>query len=433
MADTLSAYSVYYYDYTTTPATGRGMAGLIGDSGGASVLAIPGLQSGLNGDPKVEGFSDPGGDLRLAVTDYVAGTSRPVTVYDPLTQLSLATPTWSSVTNLYTLVRLGSYLYALDYDNARVVQIDPATYTQTGKSLSLSSSGVPLPSGYTPYGQALIVVGGELFGLFSFADGTWANYAKSMLVRFTISGAGISIGATDYNDSLAENAFALAAKGSDLYIAAIGGAQGSSGTPNPNSCVQKIAISGALSGASVTPVLTQSDFAYEYRDISFDASGNAYVLVGTYNSSWNLAGKLVKVTAFSPLASTDVDTFSTAPGYFWSAQYTADNNRIWFARGNAIRVYDASAFATPAATLTLSVNDPSTNPGGLIETGNLYDSINDLTYIGAAGARTALRGYRSPVQASHTPRAQAARAIARGRPELSEEEWLAVEAAAAKP
>lgn len=433
MADTLSAYSVYYYDYTTTPATGRGMAGLIGDSGGASILAIPGLQSGLNGDPKVEGFSNPGGDLRLAVTDYVAGTPRPVTVYDPLTQVSLATQTWSSVTNLYTLVRLGSYLYALDYDNARVVQIDPATYTQTGKSLSLSSSGVPLPSGYTPYGQALIVVGGDLYGLFSFADSSWANYANSMLVRFTIGGSGITVGATDYNNALAKNAFSLAAYDSDIYIAAIGGAQGSSGTPNPNSCVQKIAISGALSGASVTPVLTQSDFAYEYRDISFDAGGNAFVLMGTYNSSWNLAGKLVKVTAFSPLASTDVDTFSTAPGYFWSAQYTADNNRIWFARGNAIRVYDASAFATPAATLTLSVNDPSTNPGGLIETGNLYDSINDLTYIGAAGARTALRGYRSPVQASHTPRAQAARAIARGRPELSEEEWLAVEAAAAKP
>lgn len=422
MADTVSAYSVYYYDYTTTPATGYGMAGRIADSGGSSVFAAPGLQTGLNGDPKVEGFSDPGGDLRLAVTDYVAGTPQPVTIYDPLTQLSLTTQTWSSVTNLYTLVRLGSYLYALDYDNARVVQIDPTTYTETGKSLSLSSSGVPLPSGYTPYGQALIVVGGELYGLFSFADGTWANYANSMLVRFTISGSGITVGATDYNNALAKNAFSLAAYGSDIYIAAIGGAQGSSGTPNPNSCVQKIGISGSLSGAGVMPVLTQSDFAYEYRDISFDASGNAYVLMGTYNSSWNLAGKLVKVAAFSPLASTDVDTFSTAPGYFWSAQYTADNNRIWFARGNAIRVYDASSFATPDATLTLSANDPSTNPGGLIETGNLYDSINDLTYIGAAGARTSLRGYRSPLQASASPRAVAARALTRGRPELTEEE-----------
>lgn len=433
MADTVSAYSVYYYDYTTTPATGRGMAGLIGDSGGASVLAIPGLQSGLNGDPKVEGFTDSGNDLRLAVTDYAAGTPRPVTVYDPLTQVSLATQTWSSVANLYTLVRLGSYLYALDYDNACVVQIDPATYTETGKSLPLVSSGVPLPSGYTPCGQALIVVGGDLYGLFSFADSGWANYANSMLVRFTIGGAGISIGGADYNNSLAENAFALAAKGSDLYIAAIGGVQGSSSTPNPNSCVQKIGVSGSLSGASVTPVLTQSDFAYEYRDISFDSSGNAYVLMGTYDSSWNLVGKLVKVTAFSPLASTDIDIFSTAPGYFWSAQYSADNNRIWFARGNAIRVYDASSFTTPAATLTLTANNPSTNPGGLIDTGNLYDNLNDLTCIGAAGARTALRGYRSPVQASHTPRAQAARAIARGRPELTGEEWLAVEAAAARP
>lgn len=420
MADTYGAYSVYYYDYSTSPATGHGMAGVINDPGGSGIAAMPNLQFGLNGDPKVEGFTDPGNTLRLAVTDYVAGTPQPVTIYDPFA--SLSTQIWSNVDNLYTLVRFGSYLYALDYDNARVVQIDPSAYTETGKTFSLASSGLPLPTGYTPYGQALIVVGGDLYGLFAFADSTWANYADSMLVRFTISGTGITVASTDCNDTLEKNAFSLAAYGSDLYLAAIGGAQGSSGTPNPNSRVQKISIAGALDTATVTSVLTQSDFAYEYRDISFDASGNAYVLMGTYNSSWNLAGKLVKVTAFSPLVSADVDTFSTTPGYFWSAQYTADNDRIWFARGNAIRVYDASSFATPAATLTLSVNDLLTNPEGLIGTGDLYDSINDLTYIGAAGARTSLRGYRSPLQASHTPRALAARAITRGRPALTEEE-----------
>lgn len=433
MADTVSAYSVYYYDYATTPATGHGMAGLIADSGGSAITAFPNLQSGLNGDPKVEGFSDTGANLRLAVTDYVAGTARPVTIYDPLIPSALATKTWSNVKNLYTLVRHGSYLYALDYDNARVVQIDPTTYNETGKSLALAASGVPLPSGYTPYGQALAVVGGALYGLFSFADSSWANYAGSMLVRFTISGTGISIGASDYNNTLAGNAFALAPQGSDLYIAAIGGAQGSSGTPNANSCLEKIAISGSLSGASVIPVLTQSDFPYEYRDISFDPSGQAYVLLGTYNSSWKLQGKLVQIgnLASPGTTTTVIDDFSTAgtagSGYFWSAQYTADNSRVWFARGSQIRVYGIATPIALAGTLTLSANSPG-NPGGLIDTGNLYDSLNDLSYIGAAGSFTALRGYRSPLQASASPRAQAARQLTRGRPELLPEEAAALAA-----
>lgn len=430
MATTYSAYSVYSYDYSTTPATGHGMAGRIIDGGGTAIVAFPGMKSGLNGDPKVEGFTDASGNLRVAATDYVTGTARPVTVYNPVTTppttppSAITTQTWNGVKNLYSLVRLGNYLYALDYDNAQVVQIDPTTYTETGKSLALAASGVPLPSGYTPYGQALAVVGSDLYGLFSFADSSWSSYASSMLVKFSISSTGIAIGTSDYNNTLAGNAFSLAARGSDLYIAAIGGAQGSSGTPNPNSCLQKISISASLGSASVIPVLTQSDFPYEYRDISFDPSGNAYILLGTYNSSWNLAGKLVKVTAFTPLVSTDIDTFSTTPGYFWSAQYTADNNRIWFARGNAIRLYNASSFATPVATLTLSVNNLSSNPGGLRGASDayVYDSINDLTYIGATGARTSLRGYRSPLQASNTPRAQAARLLTRGRPELLQDE-----------
>ncbi|THF60283.1 hypothetical protein [Pseudothauera rhizosphaerae] len=421
MATSYAAYSVYYYE-DTPPYDGHGMAGRILDAGASFVVAYPNLRStNLNGDPKVEGFTDTGNALRLAVTDYVTGSARPVYIYDPVAAANLATPTWTNVQNLYTLTRLGSYLYALDYDNARVVQIDPSNYSETGKTFSLAGSGLPLPSGYTPYGQALIVAGSDLYGLFAFADSTWSNYASSMLVRFTISGTGITVGPTDYNNTLEKNAFSLAAYGSDLYIAAIGGAQGSSGVSNPDSRVQKISIAGALNGATVTPVLTQSDFAYEYRDISFDAGGNAYVLMGTYDSSWNLVGKLVKVTAFSPLASTDIDTFSTTPGYFWSAQYTADNNRIWFARGNAIRVYDASSFTTPAATLTLSVNGPG-NLGGLLGSGDLYDNINDLTYIGATGTRASLRGYRSPLQVSNTPRARAARGLTRGRPELTEDE-----------
>ncbi|MFD1703425.1 hypothetical protein ACFSCV_10455 [Methylopila henanensis] len=84
---------------------------------------------------------------------------------------------------------------------------------------------------------------------------------------------------------------------------------------------------------------------YEVRDISFKSS-TAYVLLGAYDSSWQMKGKLVSTTNFTTL--TTVDDFTAgAPGYFWAAQYTPDNDRIWLARGNQIRVYTAASPATP--------------------------------------------------------------------------------------
>ncbi|MDR0701998.1 MAG: hypothetical protein LBF61_06230, partial [Azoarcus sp.] len=117
-----------------------------------------------------------------------------------------------------------------------------------------------------------------------------------------------------------------------------------------------------------------------------------------------------------------IDDFSTSAtavlGYYWSAQYTPDNDRVWFARGNEIWVYDANNL--PATVGTLPMN--TLNGGGS------YDSLNDLTYVGVS-TTVSLRGYRSPLQRSNTPFAHAARALTRGRPELTEEEFQQLQTA----
>jgi len=418
MANTITSYSVYYYDAS---GTGHGMAGRITDTG-SSIAAWPNLNTGLNGDPKVEGLVDNAGGLRIAVTDYVGGSARPVTIYNALTAGAVATPSWSSVENLYTLAKVGSYLYAMDYDNARVVEINATTYAQTGVSYTLPASLTP--AGYTAHGQALLEIGGTLYGLFTFVDSGWTNYAASLLVRFTLSGgSSISVAATDANAGFARNAFSMAVNGNDLYVCAIGGSQ-VAGSYNAASRLQKIDRTAAnLSTATVTDVLSPSaTLPYEFRDISFKG-GTAYLLVGAFNSSWQMAGKLLSTTNFSTF--TTINDFSTgAAGYFWSAQYTADNDRIWFARGNQILVYTAASPASPAATLNLTA-------GSLISSGQLYDNINDLSYVGAAGSRSTLRGYRSPLQASRGAQAERARALTGGRPELTEEERLLLQGEAA--
>lgn len=404
-----AAYTVYTYN-----GGPQGMAGRIRDTGTA-ITALRNLRTGLNGDPQVEGVMSTPTALRIAVTNRVAAPGAvPAThIYNATTAGSpapLASPTWSNVRNMRGLVRVGAYLYALDYDNARIVEINRSNFQETGVTYTLPANLTP--EGFTAYGQALVTVGGKLYGLFTFTDSSFSTYARSLLVRFTIQGgSSITVGPRDYNAKLVKNAFALAARGPDIYVAGIGGPQ-NGGSYSKASRLQKILHGSAnLRTAEVTDVLKPSkQNPYEIRDISFRGN-RAYVLLGAYDSGFTLQGKLVSTTDFAALKTVD-DFTSGAPGYFWGAQYTPQNNRLWYARGNEIRVYTATNPATLVQTLTLA-------PGSLIAAGDPYDNINDFAYVGSEGSAVAIRGYRSPVQVSQSPRGQASRAAAQGRPELS--------------
>lgn len=412
-----AAYTVYTYN-----GGPQGMAGRIRDNGRA-VTVIRNLRSGLGGDPIVEGVATSDTKLAIAVTSRVGapGAIPPTYVYNATRTANpppLATPTWSNVRNMSGLERVGNHLYALDYDNARVVEINRNTFAETGVTYTLPADLVP--AGFTARGQAITVVDGVLYGLFAFPNGSFSDYADSLLVRFTIKGGrSISVKDRDQNAGFAKNAFAIAAKGSTLFVAGIGGSQ-SGGSYNKASRLQKIDAAAAnLAAAQVRTVLRpSSDRPYEIRDISFKGK-TAYVLLGAYDANFTMTGQLVSTTDFETF--NVINDFSAgAPGYFWSAQYVTDNNRIYFGRGDRILVYSAADTATPAATLTLTA-------GSLISSGDPYDNINDFAYVGAKGATTTLRGYRSPVQLSQGPRGQASRALAKGRPELTPAENAQVE------
>jgi hypothetical protein len=435
MAITYSAYSVYWYDANKD---GYGMAGRIRDNG-SDVTAFPGMRAGLNGDPKVEGFVDAGGNLRVAVTDRdAAGGLRPVYIHNAVSGAEVAgkSPQSWPENNLYTLVKLGDYLYAIDYDNAKVIEIDANTYAATNVSYTLESKFIP--AGYQAVGQALIVIDDILYGLFSFPDSTWSNYAPSLLVRFTVvpnTSITVAHGSldpeateTDYNTNIAPNAFSLAAYGSDLYIAALGGQQ-TKDNYNADSRLQRIAYGATnLKNEAIYNLLVPdaTNLPYEIRDISFDdtaSPGTAYVLVGSYKPTgpaptdpWKMEGKLMSTTDIANFAFTNlvtIDDFTGGVlGYYWSAKYTSDNVRLWYTRGNDIRVYDASNLPTIVGTLPMS----TLNGGGA------YTALNDLTYVGKLGT-IKLSGYRSHIQRSNSKFAQAARALTKGRPELTEEEF----------
>lgn len=420
MATSYTAYSLYSYIASPGPI---GMAGRIIDNG-TTISTSPNMKvyaagAAGSGDPQVEGFRDATNNLRIAATKYTGATAPGVDIYNATTGTTLTPPVsrnWANVANLYGLIKVGSFLYALDYDLARVVQINPVNYNETGVVFSFSSDTVTfplIPAGYTPRGQALIEVGGVLFGIFAMPDASWATYQNSVLVRFTLSASAITVAANAYNNNFEKNAFALAVQGSDLYVASIGGYQ-SAGAPNTNSALQKIAYAATnLSTATVTKVFGYSaTHPYEVRDISFNGT-TAYVLMGAYNGSYNMDGVLLETTtAFSTF--TTINSYTNVAGYYWAAQYV-DNNRILFARGNQILYYNAGSYTTPAATFSIAAGSLM---GGATP---VYTNLNDVSYVGATGTLS-VRGYRSPVQVSQTPRGIAARAIAQGRPELTPEE-----------
>jgi hypothetical protein len=413
-----TGYSLYTYTGTTA-----GMAGRITDDG-TTITPIPNMTTYTTptpgaGDPQIEGFVD-GANLRIAVAPYVGGTGETVGVYDATTGSLVGgvTHNWSSVNNMYGIEKIGSNFYVLDFDNARIVRVN-SSYNQATPPPAVAwnfasdaVTGPLIPSGYVVHGQAIINIAGTLYGLFTLTDSSWANYQNSVLVKFTISGTGaISVGSTDYNSGIGKNAFALAVQGSDLYIACLGGRQ-NGGSPNTNSSLDKIAYgTSPLNGASVTQPVTYASVGYEIRDISFNGS-TAYLLVGSYNASYVMQGKLLQsTTAFASFAT--INDFSAgAAGYYWAAQYI-DNNRILFARGNEILYYNASSTGTPMATLTISA-------GSLEAAGSSYTNLNDLTYVGSKTTTPkTVRGYQSPTQVSRTTRGLQARAIAQGRPELT--------------
>jgi hypothetical protein len=422
-ATAVNAYAAYSV-YTYASGTGQGMAGRIVDNG-TTVTPHPDMSPTLtdtftwNGDPTVQGFDLSSSALRIAVTDYTGTAGQPVRIYNATTGALNTTISsgWSNVTNLYGIVKIGSYLYAIDYDNGRVVEINPSTYAQTGVSYTLPSVTVSGTT-YYPHGQALLAIGNTLYGLFSYANSGFTAYTNSELVKFAITGNS-SISIADSNSNFAQNAYALTANtaNSNIYVASIGGEQ-TAGSYNTGSAIQSISYSSTLSGVTPTTVMSPSStYPYNFLDISFNTNpspATAYILMGAYNSGYTgTNGVLLSTTDFTNF--TTIDTISNAAGYYWAAQYTTENNRIWYARGNPIWVYDASSTSTPVAQLTLS-------SGSLLSSGDpAYTNLSNFSFVDPP-TNKALRGYRSPVQASNTAWAVKARAITQGRPSLTTEE-----------
>jgi hypothetical protein len=341
------------YIVTDYSGSDAGDIGVVGTTVTVNKAQVTDWTLNSNGDSKVHSFFDTSNNLRVVVDQYnfSTGASPGLRIYNPVTTTWTAVTTarnWSGIVNLYGVVKLGNYLYAIDYDGANVVKISLAGATPyTVAGTYHFASGI---SGYEDHGVAIAAVGDYVYALFITSDSSASNYQNSTVVKLDVSGTNpTNVGQA----SVGKNAFTLEYYDGKFYVACIGGMQ-QAGSYNAASQLNVVNISTM---GVTTPFTASATIPGDFRDIVFSNSGDAYILTGYYDSSYtNLIGKLYKTTAANINASpsvigTAVDTFTEA-GYFWATLYEdvsgGSTDYFWFARGNPIKIYQPVPTTSPA-------------------------------------------------------------------------------------
>lgn len=373
-----SAYSVVDSGYT------KGKIGTINGAGVVTSSVIPGTGF-LNGAPAIHSFTDANGQPRVLAYNYLYGSSPnpEVVIYNPTTTPWTPVKTIPSfigtdITNLYGIATLGSNLYAVDYDTAKIVKINMA-----GDAYSLAGTYTfPGTSGYDKHGMAIAAVGDYVYGLFAEVTDPWgaANYLNSKVVRLnkdTLAPVGNPV-------EVGKNAFTLKHYNNKLYVASIGGKQKNDGTSNVGE--SKLNVVNLANMTVTTPFTAGTMIPYDFRDIAISSTGSAYILVGSYNSSYNMNGRVYQTTV-AAIDSGNIGTLreniNNVPGYYWALLYDNAASRIWLAKGNQIDLRNGVNYVPVKLNMG----------AGTVLSDSSYPNLNSVTVLGQTGT---LQGYHDP-------------------------------------
>ena len=415
--------------------SGRG--GVLKDE--ATAIGVEGnMVIGHGGDSRYYWFTDGSLDNKILLfqSRYSRGDDGSITVLTPTIEICDAKTwvvsrivnqltDWPSMQNVYGAVGIGTVLYPIDFDKAKIAKIpmtgssayvETAAYTFTNPSYPTDKS----------YGVALSadLAANRLYGLFITVDdllSPTANYRESTVVEidlatFTEIRRTKRVSTVDASLNLGCNAFTLERYGSKLHVCSIGGRQGG-GTPNAGSKLDVIDLADtsdptglvfttAFMASDLIPILGEGP---ELRDITFTNDGNAYVLAGYYDPNYRIFnGQVLQFPAgnVKPDYLTGSYFFPTELPNQGSvfAVLANDNNRIWLARGMYVDLCAqelelGNALVPIDTKASYEINGPA----------NTY-YLNSVTLYGEDPAATPamLRGksgYQAPAFASNSVRA----------------------------
>jgi hypothetical protein len=340
----LMGYTVADAKYTT------GSVGNITDDG-VTIAPVPDQVTDLlpiDGDPTVYSFFNASHELRVVVAQYNTKTkvSDGIAIYDPTTTpwTSIASDLhqdWNSIVNLYGVIPLNGYLYAMDYDSATIAKIDMTDEQYTEVASYQFTTG---PAGYGSYGVAIEAINNKIYGLFIAVNNPWTNadYQSSTVVELDSDLKLIQ------QVSVGKNAFTLEPYNNQLYVACIGGKQ-QVGNYNAASEIDVVTLGDTMT--VTTPITTAtSNVGGDFRDIIFNNKGEAYILVGYYDSTGKKLNWTLYQSTATKINAKDMGTSLSAGstlGYIRALFYAhRATDRLCFAKGNQIDICNPSDAST---------------------------------------------------------------------------------------
>jgi hypothetical protein len=322
--------------------------------------------------------------------------------------------------NPHGIVKVGDFLYIVEYDTAKIYRLDTSTFE--GKAAGNACQVTPvadatslLPSklGLHHHGEALITLsnGGDkyVYALFTSATIDSAGYPdvyeQSTVVRYLVDSSSGNLSNSGVT-RVGKNATALIPIGSgrtvSILVPAIGGKQNYGSTNGTDSNLTRISApfgsftaSTLITGDAATALTSTGN--YDIRGVAVSADGyNAYILLVTYNANYQACWRLYKTTVtvilnggghpISHLSGlTSVENGFGVPGYYWEIIYdnTVSGGRLWFLKGTPIRVSAGGNYNPAIKNIAYPYTDDETAIAGNV---NSADLIGEMLYQAEQGA-----------------------------------------------
>ncbi|WP_371378568.1 hypothetical protein [Sporomusa aerivorans] len=444
------------YSYSIIPASGD-IGTVAFDDSASSLTVHKGVRTTYSStnstpigpDPKPLFFKNGAGLNRAAVASLVwsgttatctwlfyaadADNTSPNTWGDPVAGPVTLTVGTKTVTNPYCIrtreVSSGVVdIYGIDYDGKFVFRVRSSG--TNGDTYTVQSGAYVFPDltdDNESYGVDLEITGEYVYALFIngknlSAGAPTAAYVDSTVVKLDFALSTTPVAYIGPYTSLtgsgwpAPNAFSIQAYGSDLILTAVGGPQHggtTSGQWNTASRIQKVNQSTLAVTNLLKAAQSASDPAsdkYDFRALSFSSDGStAYILIGTFNSSWVMdwylyATSMATLTGASNVllsslvAAGKVSEVSSTvgeDGYYWALWFSNGTGKTWMAQGNDLAVYDMGGSIVSAGGIT-----------ALSTFTSVADGLNFATiYEGETATVTTLKSYVAPAFASNSAQA----------------------------
>jgi hypothetical protein len=404
-------------------------------------------------DPKMFSYVYNGGArMLLAKVTTTPGVIPSTCTWTLLTVPNPASGGWSTLaqditlqyngvnvaTNPYGVAQVGEWLYIVDYDSQKIIQlgVDELKKPTTGSILTLEKApydlGPGTAAGLSPNakGQAIIALSdgttNYLYALYTVTNNPLVSQSAGVLVRMTVNG---TTGALTYDTQVevGANPQEIVPVTPDegpttLLIPAVGGIQKVGSTNGTASNITSVDAFATPWPATAPRLITgdrtpRPSPAYDIHAIAAPLRGGdegvVYILTLEYGVGYNGTDWALYKTTVSNLLSKSQTPISSAgftrvegvvgdtAGYFWSILYengtAAANDRLWFFRGSPLLVTPASAYLSPqpAPTLANKYFD-TTDIGGM----NVdWADLTSETLSQAAAGVSLKRGFRSVIKA----------------------------------